>query len=272
MIIGIDLGTSNSMAAVYKDGEVKLIPTGIGEGGFVTPSVVNVDENRNFITGELAKERIITEPLNTVERFKRKMGTKHIFDIGNMQMKAEELSAVVLKSLKEDAERFLGEEITEAVISVPAFFNNPQREAVLRAGALSGFNVRKIINEPTAAALAYGMGCVEDEKESAIIVLDLGGGTFDISIMEICGYTMEVVAICGDNKLGGNDFTEKLVDLFINANKITEELAENEKVLLWRQAEKAKISISNTGVGEINCNINGKAYKYEITEDEYEKE
>lgn len=271
MVIGIDLGTSNSMAAVYKDGEVKLIPTSMGEKIFVTPSVVSMDENRNFITGELAKERNFIEALTTVDKFKRKMGTKHIFNIGNIQMRAEELSAVVLKSLKEDAERFLGEDITEAVISVPAFFNNLQREAVLRAGALAGLNVRKIINEPTAAALAYGMGCVENEEERAIIVLDLGGGTFDISIMEICGYTMEVVAVCGDNKLGGNDFTEKLIDLFINANKITE-LIEEEKVLLWKQAEKAKISISDIGVGVINCNIKGKKYTYEIIEEEYEKE
>ena len=270
MIIGIDLGTSNSMAAVYKDGGVKLIPTSLGS--YVTPSVVNVDENGSFIAGEVAKERKTTEPLNTVDMFKRDMGTNHLFSIGNMQMKAEELSAVILKSLKTDAENFLGEEISEAVISVPAFFNNPQREAVLRAGALAGLNVRKIINEPTAAALAYGVGNVDDEKERAIIVLDLGGGTFDISIMETCGYTMEVVAICGDNKLGGNDFTKKIVDLFLKANNIENELTKDEDVMLWKLAEKAKISISNTGVGVINCNIGGKDYSFEINENDYEKE
>ena len=269
MILGIDLGTSNSLAAVYKDGEVKLIPTNVG--GFVTPSVVNVDKKGNFITGEVAKERKTTEPLNTVDKFKREMGTKHLFDIGNIQMKAEELSAVVLKSLKADTEKFLGEEVTEAIISVPAFFNNPQREAVLRAGKLSGLNVRKIINEPTAAALAYGVGNTENQEERAVIVLDLGGGTFDISIMEICGHTMEVVAICGDNKLGGNDFTEKIVELFIQDNNINNEISEDDKVLLWNKAEKAKIDISTVGVGTINCNIGGKEYTYEINETEYEK-
>lgn len=270
MILGIDLGTSNSMAAVYKDGEVKLIPTSIG--GYVTPSVVNVDDKGNFIAGEIAKARKTTEPLNTVDMFKRDMGTKRLFDIGNMQMKAEELSAVILKSLKTDAQNFLGEEITEAIISVPAFFNNPQREAVLRAGKLAGLNVRKIINEPTSAALAYGVGNVENEEERAIIVLDLGGGTFDISIMEICGPAMEVVAICGDNKLGGNDFTEKIVELFKKANNIDLEISEDESVMLWKKAEKAKIDISTTGVGTINCNIGGQEYTYTINEAEYEQE
>lgn len=270
MILGIDLGTSNSMAAVYKDGEVKLIPTSLGD--YITPSVVNVDDSGNFIVGKVAKERKTKEPLNTVDKFKRNMGTDHLFNIGNMQMRAEELSAVVLKSLKTDAEKFLGEEVADAVISVPAFFNNPQREAVLRAGALAGLNVRKIINEPTSAALAYGVGNVDNEEERAIIVLDLGGGTFDISIMETCGYTMEVIAICGDNKLGGNDFTEKIVELFKKANKINQELTEDEKSILWKLAEKAKISISTTGSGAFSCNLGGKEYSYEISEEEYEKE
>lgn len=270
MILGIDLGTSNSMAAVYKDGEVKLIPTAVG--GYLTPSVVNIDDNGIFCTGEVAKERKLRHPLNTVDMFKRSMGTDRLFDIRDKQMKAEELSAVVLKSLKKDAEEFLGEEITDAIISVPAFFNNPQREAVLRAGALAGLNVRKIINEPTSAAMAYGMQNADNDEEKAIIVLDLGGGTFDISIMEICGYAMEVVAICGDNKLGGNDFTQKLVDMFKVTNDITVELTADEQSALWKQAEKAKLSISSNGMGTISCNIGGNGYTYEITEAEYEKE
>ena len=240
MILGIDLGTSNSMASVYKDGEVKIIPSSFGS--YVTPSVVNLDEEGSFITGELAKERKITEPLNTVDMFKRKMGSNHLFNIGSMQLSAEELSAVVLKSLKSDAQKFLGEEVFEAIISVPAFFNNPQREAVLRAGKLAGLNVRKIINEPTAAALAYGVENTENQEERVVIVLDLGGGTFDISIMEICQNTMEVVAICGDNKLGGNDFTEVIVELFKEANNIDSQISEAEKVMLWKKSEKPKLT------------------------------
>ena len=270
MILGIDLGTSNSLASVYIDGEVKIIPT--LSGGFVTPSVVNLGEDGSFYVGDIAKERKLTHPQNTADMFKRDMGTTKIFDIGNMCMKAEELSAVILKSLKSDAEKYLSEEVSDVIISVPAFFNNPQREAVLRAGTLAGLNVKKIINEPTAAALAYGVQNAEDEEERAIMVLDLGGGTFDISIMEVCENTMEVVSICGDNKLGGNDFTQRLVDLFLSANHITVGLTVDEDAMLWKRAEKAKIDISTIGKGTIICNIGGREYTYEISEEEYEKE
>lgn len=269
MILGIDLGTSNSLAAIYKDGKVHMIPN--STGGYVTPSVVNVDENGVFYTGEIAKNRKNTHSGETVDMFKRSMGTEDIFTIGNMNLKAEELSAIILKSIKNDAENYLNENVSDVIISVPAFFNNYQREAVLRAGALAGLNVKKIINEPTSAALAYGVREVDRDNEHVIMVLDLGGGTFDISIMEVDGDTMEVISVCGDNNLGGRDFTEKLIELFLSANNIIDELTEDEKSKLWVKAEKAKCAISNNGKGDITCDINGNTYNYEITEEEYEE-
>ena len=269
MILGIDLGTSNSIAAVYKDGNVHMIP--ISSGGYVTPSVVSLDENGKFCVGEIAKNRKKRYPADTVDMFKRSMGLETLFTIGDMKLKAEELSAIVLKSIKIDAESYLQEEIADVVISVPAFFNNPQREAVLRAGELAGFNVKKIINEPTSAAMAYGMQCVENNKERVIMVLDLGGGTFDISIMEVAENTMEVIAICGDNNLGGNDFTARLVEAFLESNDIAVELIMEERSRLWAKAEKGKLAISDNGIGEICCEIRGNEYSYKVTEEEYEK-
>ena len=269
MILGIDLGTSNSIAAVYKDGNVHMIP--VSSGGYVTPSVVNLDENGKFCVGEIAKNRKNRYPAETVDMFKRSMGSETLFTIGDMKLKAEELSAIVLKSIKIDAESYLQEEIADVVISVPAFFNNPQREAVLRAGELAGFNVKKIINEPTSAAMAYGMQCVENNKERVIMVLDLGGGTFDISIMEVAENTMEVIAICGDNNLGGNDFTARLVEAFLESNDIAVELIMEERSRLWAKAEKGKLAISDNGIGEICCEIRGNEYSYKVTEEEYEK-
>ena len=268
MILGIDLGTSNSLASVYIDGEVKIIPT--LSGGFVTPSVVNLGEDGSFYVGEIAKERKLTHPQNTADMFKRDMGTTKIFDIGNMSMKAEELSAVILKSLKADAEKYLSEEVSDVIISVPAFFNNPQREAVLRAGTLAGLNVKKIINEPTAAALAYGVQNAEDEEERAIMVLDLGGGTFDISVMEVNGNVMEVVTVCGDNKLGGGDFTKRLIKLFKDYNNIYRNFSEYEENLIWNEAQKAKHQITAEGCGTMSCVLGGVLYEYVITEAEYE--
>ncbi len=268
MILGIDLGTSNSLAAIYKKGQVHLIDNGMG--GFTTPSVVAVNENGLFYTGEVAKEKSLHNSKDTADRFKRTMGTDKVYKIGNMVMNSEQLSAVILKKIKEDAYRFLGEEVNDAIISVPAFFSNPQREAVLRAGKIAGLNVKKIINEPTAAAMAYGLQNIDDD-ERAIIVLDLGGGTFDISIMEVVGTVMEVVAICGDNQLGGSDFTDILVTEFISRNNIQKELSRDEYTMLWKAAEKAKISISDNGNAKMKCTIDNNTYILNINEDEYEK-
>ena len=269
MILGIDLGTSNSMAAVYRDGQVEFVKS--RTGSIVIPSVVSMDENGVFHTGDVARERLLKHSGNTVDMFKRSMGTKKTFTIGDKEIRAEEISAILLRSIKEDAEAFLGETITDAVISVPAFFKNPQRKAVLRAGELAGFNVRKIINEPTSAAMAYGLNVAEDE-EKIIIVLDLGGGTFDISVMEINGNVMEVVAICGDNKLGGGDFTKRMADLFLKNCCIEGELSGEDNARLWKAAEKAKHQITSDGKGEMCCTIAGREYTYSITEEEYAKE
>lgn len=272
MILGIDLGTSNSMAAVYQDGKPVLIQS--RTGSHLIPSVVSVDENGMFYTGDVAQARKRNHPDTTVDMFKRSMGTETTFRIGDKEIRAEELSAVLIRGIKEDAEYFLGEEITDAIISVPAFFTNSQRKAVIQAGELAGFRVRRIVNEPTAAAIAYSMQnrdvMEEGEEEQVIIVLDLGGGTFDISVMEVSEGVMEVIAICGDNKLGGGDFTKRLIELFVQANAIEREWTVEEKALLWEQAEKAKYQITREGKGEIRCVFDGQEYTYSITEAEYE--
>lgn len=274
MILGIDLGTSNSMAAIYKEGKPVIIESRVGRKQI--PSIVSIDENGYFFAGDVAKERLITYPNQTVSGFKRSMGTEKTFLIDGKELKAVELSTIILRNIKEDAESFLEEEITDVVICVPAFFNNPQRKAVLRAGELAGFKVKRLINEPTAAAIAYG---VQDSKtdentkdeQKVIIVLDLGGGTFDISVMEITDNVMEVIAVCGDNHLGGGDFTKRLIDLFLLENSIKETLTVKEEAKLWNQAEKAKRQITREGRGEIRCVINQVEYVYHITEEEYEK-
>ncbi len=271
MILGIDLGTSNSMAAVYRNGKVDFIPSRMGSK--IIPSVVSMDENGFFYAGEVAKERKLKSPHMTVDLFKRSMGTKTTFRIGDKEIMAEELSAIVLKSIKEDAENYLGEPVTEAIISVPAFFNNAQRKSVLQAGRLAGFDVKKIINEPTAAALAYGVQGTSQGvfEEKIILVLDLGGGTFDISVMEASEDVMEVVAVCGDNKLGGSDFTKRLIEMFLQANNLTGERSVEEEAALWNQAQCAKHQISRDGVGKMCCTVAGKIYEYMISEEEYEE-
>lgn len=275
MILGIDFGTSNSLAAVYKDGEVILIKN--STGGYSMPSVVSVDDDNLFYTGEVAKERLTTHPDRTAALFKRSIGTNKCFSLGNKKLSAEELSAIVLKGIKEDATRFLGEEITDAIISVPAFFSNPQRMSVIRAGKLAGFNVRRIINEPTAAAMAYNMLSEENNKqdedtEHIIMVLDLGGGTFDISIMEATKDVMEVVAVCGDNELGGRDFTKCLMKMVLKKWEIADELSDEDYERLWKCTERAKLILSEYGEADIRCKISGVDKECHITEAEYEKE
>lgn len=187
-IIGIDLGTTNSLAAIWKDGQSSIIHNVLNK--HLTPSIISVDENNEILVGDVAKERLITHPELTVSNFKRYMGTSKKFNIGSYTFTPEELSFFVLKSLKEDAEKYLGEEVTEAVISVPAYFNDAQRKATKRAGELAGLKVERLISEPTAAAVAYGLHQESDEVQ--FLVFDLGGGTFDISILELFEGVMEV--------------------------------------------------------------------------------
>ncbi len=207
VIVGIDLGTTNSAVAIWRDGQTVMIPNSLGQ--VLTPSAVSVDEKANVIVGLAARERQVTHPEVTATAFKRYMGTRKKVRLGQVNFTPEELSAVVLRSLKADAEAFLGEPVTEAVITVPAYFNDKQRKATRQAGQLAGLKVDRLINEPTAAALAYGIA--ERGRETRFLVFDLGGGTFDVSILEIFEGVLEVRASSGDNHLGGEDFNEILV-------------------------------------------------------------
>ena len=180
MLIGIDLGTTNSLVACFREGKAELIPNRLGS--FLTPSVVSVDPQGNLYIGEAARERALVHPLESAAVFKRSMGTDRDFVLGEFHFRAEELSSLILKSLKEDAESYLGEAVTDAIISVPAYFNDLQRKATTRAGEIAGLTVVRIINEPTAAAIAHGMAETDDSR---YLVFDLGGGTFDVSILEL---------------------------------------------------------------------------------------
>ncbi|MES1973065.1 MAG: molecular chaperone HscC [Pseudomonadota bacterium] len=209
MIIGIDLGTTNSAAAVWKDGAATLIPNRLGQT--LTPSAVSIDDEGRVLVGLAARDRQASHPHATATAFKRYMGSKRLTRLGGRDYGAEELSALVLRSLKEDAEAFLGEPVTEAVITVPAYFNDQQRKATHRAGEIAGLRVERLINEPTAAALAYGIHNLD--REARFFVFDLGGGTFDVSIVEIFEGVIEVRASTGDNQLGGEDFNEALIGM-----------------------------------------------------------
>ena len=199
-IIGIDLGTTNSLAAVYQNGASRLIPNAFGE--YLTPSVVSLDEDGTVLVGKAAKERLITHPGRTAAAFKRAMGTAKTFSLGDKEFLPEELSALVLRRLKEDAEAFLGQPVEEAVVSVPAYFTDAQRAATKRAGKLAGLKVDRLINEPSAAALA----CYDpDQGDAAFLVYDFGGGTLDVSVVDCFENVVNILAVSGDNQLGGND-------------------------------------------------------------------
>ena len=271
MILGIDLGTSNSLAAAYIDGEAVLVKNKAGSPVF--PSVISMDSEGNIYAGDVALHRKKQFNESSVSMFKRSIGSGDKFLLGDKSYNAKDLSGILLKAIKNQAEDFFGEEINEAVISVPAFFNNYQRVAVIEAGKIAGFDVKRIVNEPTAAALAYGVQNMHEESlQKVIIVLDLGGGTFDISVMEVSENIMEVVAVCGDNKLGGGDFTKRLIKLFKEHNNITVELSDTEDNLLWNEAQKAKHQITTEGLGKMNCIISDVSYEYAITEEEYANE
>ena len=206
-IIGIDLGTTNSCVAVMEGGSFTIIPN--AEGGRTTPSVVNIKENGEIIVGEIAKRQAITNPESTVMSIKTYMGSNHKETIFGKDYTPQEISAMILKKLKKDAEGYLGTTIKEAVITVPAYFTDAQRQATKDAGVIAGLDVKRIINEPTAAALAYGL---DKQKEEKVLVFDLGGGTFDVSILEIGDGVVEVLSTSGNNHLGGDDFDKKIMD------------------------------------------------------------
>ena len=240
-IIGIDLGTTHSTCGVYREGKVELIPNRLGE--YLTPSIVSINNNNQLLIGKLAKQRLVTHPNETVATFKRQMGSDWTCQLGTESFTPTELSSLILKSLQEDASNFLNTDITRAVISVPAYFNNKQREATIQAGELAGLTVEGIINEPTAAAIAFGLH--EKPEDTTFMVLDLGGGTFDISIMEYYDQILEVQATAGDNYLGGEDFTKVLIDLYLNKhNLVYEKLSLQDREILYTVMENAKKELS----------------------------
>lgn len=260
-IIGIDLGTTNSCVAVMEGGKPTVIAN--QEGARTTPSVVAFTKNGERLVGEPAKRQAVTNADNTIASIKRDMGTDHGRNIDGKKYSPQQISAMILQKLKADAENYLGEKVTEAVITVPAYFNDSQRQATKDAGKIAGLDVKRIINEPTAAALAYGL---DNEKEQKIMVYDLGGGTFDVSIIEIGEGVIEVLATNGDTHLGGDDFDQKIIDWMVkefkNANGV--DLSQDKMALqrLKEAAEKAKKELSsatqtNINLPFISMNANG---------------
>ncbi len=250
-IIGIDLGTTNSCVAVMEGGQPVVITN--QEGSRTTPSVVAFTKNGERLVGEAAKRQAVTNADRTISSIKRHMGTDYKVNIDGKQYTPQEISAMILQKLKKDAENYLGEPVTEAVITVPAYFNDAQRQATKDAGRIAGLDVKRIINEPTAAALAYGLANESDQK---IMVYDLGGGTFDVSIIEIGDGVIEVLATNGDTRLGGDDFDEKITRWMINDFKNAEGVdLSNDKMALQRlreYAEKAKKELSTATTTNIN--------------------
>ena len=250
-IIGIDLGTTNSCVAVMEGGEPVVIAN--SEGARTTPSVVGFTKTGDRLVGQVAKRQAITNPDNTVASIKRYMGTDHKVTLNGKEYTPQQVSAMILQKLKADAEAYLGETVTEAVITVPAYFNDSQRQATKDAGTIAGLNVRRIINEPTAAALAYGVDKEDDQK---IMVYDLGGGTFDVSIIEMGDGVTEVLATNGDTHLGGDDFDQRIIDWMADAfqteNGIDLRKDKMAAQRLKEAAEKAKIELSSAMSSQIN--------------------
>ena len=250
-IIGIDLGTTNSCVAVMEGGEPVVIPN--AEGARTTPSVVAFTKNKERLVGQIAKRQAITNPDRTIISIKRDMGTDRRVEIDDKKYSPPEISAMILQKLKADAESYLGEKVTQAVITVPAYFSDSQRQATKDAGKIAGLEVLRIINEPTAAALAYGL---DKSQEQKIMVYDLGGGTFDVSILEIGDGVFEVLATSGNNRLGGDDFDSKIMNYI--ADEFKKEYGidlRSDRMSLQRlmeASEKAKIDLSSVTSTNIN--------------------
>ena len=260
-IIGIDLGTTNSLVSVFENGKCVLIPNEYNE--YLTPSIVNVSDNMVYV-GKAAKEKMLTEPKNTARQFKRDMGSDKKFHIGKHTYRAEDLSALVLRKLKEDAERYLGEAVEEAVISVPAYFNDKQRYATKKAGELAGIKVERLVNEPSAAALLSKMNHVDEDGN--FLIFDFGGGTLDISLVECFQNVVNVMAISGDNRLGGCDFDNVIADYFCQQNDL--EFAKLETKLqssLLFQCEKVKWKLTEEETASVEINLDEKAYPFSLT-------
>ncbi|OFW57266.1 MAG: molecular chaperone DnaK [Candidatus Solincola sediminis] len=249
--VGIDLGTTNSVVAVLEGGEPTVIPN--SEGGRTTPSVVAVSKSGEWLVGQVAKRQAVTNPENTVASIKRKMGTSEQVPLGGSDYTPPEISAKILQKLKSDAQEYLGEKIADAVVTVPAYFNDAQRQATKDAGRIAGLNVLRIINEPTAAALAYGL---DKESDQTILIFDLGGGTFDVSILDIGEGVFEVKSTAGNTQLGGDDWDQRVIDWMADDFKAKNGIElRSDKMALQRlkeAAEKAKIELSTTTQTSIN--------------------
>ena len=239
-IIGIDLGTTNSCVSVMEGGEAVVIPN--AEGARTTPSVVAFSKDGERMIGQVAKRQAVTNADRTIISIKRHMGTDYRVNIDGKPYSPQEISAMILQKMKSDAENYLGEKVTEAVITVPAYFNDAQRQATKDAGKIAGLDVKRIINEPTAAALAYGL---DNEKEQKIMVYDLGGGTFDVSVIEIGDGVIEVLSTAGNNRLGGDDFDKKVTDYMLSEFKRTEGVdLSNDKLPLSVSEEPSCLRLS----------------------------
>lgn len=255
-IIGIDLGTTNSLASVWRNGRCELIPNSFGE--FLTPSVVGLDDDGSIIIGKIAKQRLISHPGRTAASFKCFMGTDKEILLDNKVFTPPELSSFILRQLKEDAELYLGEPVEEAVISVPAYFDDNGRSATKLAGELAGLKVERIINEPSAAALAYKQ---DTDNEDMFLIFDFGGGTLDISIVDIFESVIEIIAVAGDNHLGGDNFNQTIAEYFCQANKLKYAGLPNEiKAIILKQAELCKIALSTQSDAAMVLNFNNEVY------------
>ncbi|MFP4072972.1 MAG: Hsp70 family protein, partial [Actinomycetota bacterium] len=273
--VGIDLGTTNSVIAVLDGGDPNVIAN--AEGGRTTPSIVSFKDG-DVLVGEVAKRQAITNPDQTVRSVKRHIGTDWTIDIDDKTFTAQEISARILMKLKRDAESYLGDTVTDAVITVPAYFNDAQRQATKEAGQIAGLNVLRIINEPTAASLAYGLDKKSDET---ILVFDLGGGTFDVSVLEIGDGVFEVKATSGNTQLGGDDWDEAIIDWLVKSFKDDNgvDLAKDRMAVqrLKEAAEKAKIELSSVAETEINLPFitatdSGPLHmQYKLTRSEFQK-
>ena len=264
MIVGIDLGTTNSLIAVWEGNGPRLIKNGLGE--VLTPSCVSIDEDGTILVGRAARERLQTHPELTASAFKRHMGSNKQIRLGKRDFRAEELSALVLRSLRDDAEAALGQPVTEAIITVPAYFSDAQRKATRVAGELAGLRVERLLNEPTGAALAYGIH--NRDGESRFLVFDLGGGTFDVSVLDLFEGVMEVRASAGDNWLGGDDFVTCLVDHFFEHNKLSAKLKQNREFMqrLAAQVEIAKRQLSESAKAMVRVHHDGQDHSLALDE------
>ena len=250
-VVGIDLGTTNSVVAVIEGGEATVIPN--AEGGRTTPSVVGFSKTGERLVGQVAKRQAVTNPDRTVGSIKRQMGTNYKVTIDDKEYTPQEISAMILQKLKADAEAYLGDKVTKAVITVPAYFSDSQRTATRDAGVIAGLEVLRIINEPTAAALAYGL---DKEEDQTILVFDLGGGTFDVSILELGDGVFEVKATSGNNRLGGDDFDERLVNYMAEEFKKEHGIdLRNDKMALQRLREAAESKDRAFGTYECQCQL-----------------